>query len=670
MTKSFTFGPNSGAPDLLDAIRDPSRWMTPNCGTLDLDWYHFFEDVEQDRLAPWLGPNTYQALDTVNEFGFTILSQIPKLYISGDACKDHDPTGENALAKWRDVVIPRVEAAGGTLAAITLDEPLTSTVPGRYQPPNHVYPWGPGEVHRVAQYTSRLVLALGLPVVLYEAFPQQPPDRIAAFIRHVHDEVGPLLKRFVLDVDERALLPTDNLEHTAGLLREMCEARGIEFAIAGMAQHGPHETDISFIDSQTRWLQRAAPLTDHLTIESWNEHAGQKTIPSCETLASVLSWADAAYNPKEPMPDLTAEQIRTYVKQSAHDWHYVKRQELPQPGINFGAIGNMTAKRIIGGKSRQEVRDEFAARFPEPTEPSLPPFGAHIDFTTNFLLKGATTLMLRGQSRDQRMRVYEAMHSREFDTLLYYLYNEQDGTWRHGAGAIAFDGLTKNHYTTLKIAQEIKDNGLHGCPILLPDDAPVLNGTRADKVYPSRRRIRDGITQLLPQLDAIMERKFCWAGLELNEYMSPNDVLWWAELINSIVPDWYIGLHYTRGRHGSCPTKDARVSQVCRFTWQGSWYDIEIDTVMDWWKWVKRLTEGKAGLSYQVMDLDPVDLRVELKTIHERSLGGHGWPSFWLRYEESAIKENGAWVSEAIINQRARIARDVGIAGSGHGDNR
>ena len=91
---------------------------------------------------------------------------------------------------------------------------------------------------------------------------------------------------------------------------------------------------------------------------------------------------------------------------------------------------------------------------------------------------------------------------------------------------------------------------------------------------------------------------------------------------------------------------------------------------MDWWKWVVRVTDGKAGLSYQVGTDDPAGIREECEEIEERSHGTHGWPKFWLRYEESKITSGGDWVSESTINARAKIARQAGIAGSGHGDNR
>ena len=365
----FVFGPNSGAPDLLAHIADPSKWVTPHCQTMELDAWHFVYDPN----PAWLGDNIFSSIRAVG------LQNIPNLQIAFEACKEHDPTGEKNLAKWNQVIRPRVEAAGGTIAAVSLDEPLTSTVQGRWARPGVVYPWQ--SVGDVIPHVARFIGALGLPVHLYEAWPNHSTETILEFIEDLS------LERFVLDVDVTAMQHGDDLVDAMDRIGGRCEEKGIEFAVAGTGM-GQFSNDAAFLASLRLWLARIIPLVQYVTIESWHELRGKKEIPTCQGLAGVLDWADRTYNPAERahMAEHTAEDFRLWAKQSRADMGDVLG--IPHRQVtNVEGVGNLMWHRYMG-KSRAEVKQIFIDHRPQPDPEPFPIVDPSMKFTGTYLYSG------------------------------------------------------------------------------------------------------------------------------------------------------------------------------------------------------------------------------------------------------------------------------------------
>ena len=89
-----------------------------------------------------------------------------------------------------------------------------------------------------------------------------------------------LIHRFVMDIN-----PLELSNQEAGWIaavaeiRQTCEARGIEFAIAGTG-HGSGQSSAEYVESAWDWCQLIAPYTERITVESWyGEGTALRDIP-------------------------------------------------------------------------------------------------------------------------------------------------------------------------------------------------------------------------------------------------------------------------------------------------------------------------------------------------------------------------------------------------------
>ena len=254
---NFTFGPNSAAQDLIDAVRDPSRWKTPNATEIEIDHWLWHS------VAPshYVGPNAWPAIENIDLSHLTPERSGVKLVIAYEGSNPDVPGdsrdysgGTEAIRVWNDHIGPMIALQGGQVAAITLDEP-------RGHQPNE-------DLQKVCDSTVRVIDEIGLPAYLYEPWPYAKLSDILFEINNITDQAH-LIHRFVMDIN-----PLELSNQEAGWIvavaeiRQTCEARGIEFAIAGTG-HGSGQSSAEYVESAWDWCQLIAPYTERITVESW-----------------------------------------------------------------------------------------------------------------------------------------------------------------------------------------------------------------------------------------------------------------------------------------------------------------------------------------------------------------------------------------------------------------
>ncbi|MGH9411125.1 MAG: hypothetical protein ACRD1V_16910, partial [Vicinamibacterales bacterium] len=120
------FAPDPGTIDYLDLFEHPEEW--PHARQL-VNVFKFYQQHTQTPAPDIVGPNTYDALVRVN--AFHLLNQWGiKTAIEVGAVKDFyctpDASGINAAIANTIASVNAVQAAGGTVSYLAMDEPFVS----------------------------------------------------------------------------------------------------------------------------------------------------------------------------------------------------------------------------------------------------------------------------------------------------------------------------------------------------------------------------------------------------------------------------------------------------------------------------------------------------------------------------------------------------------------
>jgi hypothetical protein len=281
----FAFGPNLGSVDYRDLFRRPDAWADLR-GQISA-FKVYAGNVSADEPSDAVGANTYPALVEVEAFRKLREWNLP-LHLEHGAVKEWEPAdakGQQLRAPTLEA-IRRIRAAGGEVAMVCMDEPLTSTVNGDGE--NTPGKLDVGRVGDVARYTAEYakpVRDAGAIVSLLEAYPHHPAVRIEAFLRHVVDDNKVPLGFFELDIDLFALknqrINDDRASSDLRLLRQTCRERNIPFRVIATGTHArsPKEYRSETLEVARRAQKIAAPV-DGVTVQSWVEHNLRRDIPS------------------------------------------------------------------------------------------------------------------------------------------------------------------------------------------------------------------------------------------------------------------------------------------------------------------------------------------------------------------------------------------------------
>lgn len=254
----------------LPPLRSNRVWFMPNIASNILDLFQpgvdvlgnvgVFELVAQHLSShPNVGPNTYEALVEADVFR-ALRAQGIALSIGMGAVKEWDPTGEKNLAEL-EVIQEKIAAAGGELAYLSFDEPLTSNKDFLHLP-----------LEELARRVAPIILkaqSLGLKVAWDEAWPHIAIDEMSAFLQFLDVNHRALPNYWHLDMDHHLRTPDPAM---------IQEVRNViaDYAIptAVILAGYQHPTDDAYQGDVVGWAREVKSLglpMHHLPVMSWVE---------------------------------------------------------------------------------------------------------------------------------------------------------------------------------------------------------------------------------------------------------------------------------------------------------------------------------------------------------------------------------------------------------------
>jgi hypothetical protein len=266
----FWFAPSPGSLDYQRLFERPEEWARAR---QIVSVFKFYQQHTQTPAPAIVGPNTYDALARAGAFRL-VTQWRKKIAIEAGAVKDFyctpDASGMNEAIGNSVASLRAVQAAGGTVSYIAMDEPFVS---GRA-----AVCGGPGlepTADRVATYVRGVRAQFpAVEIGLIEAYPFTSAANLEVAVDLLRARGTPPAFLHV-DVDSRALRPgRDDFTRDMRALREACDARGTPFGMIVWGYNG---------DADALYMQDAAVLAreigtafttwpdmpDHIVAQSW-----------------------------------------------------------------------------------------------------------------------------------------------------------------------------------------------------------------------------------------------------------------------------------------------------------------------------------------------------------------------------------------------------------------
>jgi hypothetical protein len=307
------FAPSPGSIDYLDLFGHPDEW--PLARQL-ISVFKFYQQHTQTPAPDLVGPNTYDALARAGAFR-QLSSWNIKVAIEAGAVKEFyctpDASGMNLAIANTLASIRAVQAAGGTVAYISMDDPFAAgqaAVCG-----------GPAlepSADRIATYVRGVQAAFpGVEVGFSEAFPLTSESNLERALDLLMAR-GATPAFLHADVDSRALSKFGaDFTRDMRALRQACRARGVAFGIIIWGYNGDADA-LYAVDAGAvaREIATAFPgwsdMPDNLIVQSWAVSATGRTMtPS---------------NLPEQQPYTHTELVREF-------WHMLRGLTGPPSGV-------------------------------------------------------------------------------------------------------------------------------------------------------------------------------------------------------------------------------------------------------------------------------------------------------------------------------------------------
>ncbi|HEY2432504.1 MAG TPA: hypothetical protein VGI12_07500 [Vicinamibacterales bacterium] len=303
------FAPSPGSIDYLDLFTRPDEW--PLARQL-VSVFKFYQQHTQTPAPALVGPNTYDALVRANAFRL-LTSWHKAIAIEAGAVKDFyctpDASGMNAAIAVTVASIQAVQAAGGTVGYVSMDDPFASgqaTVCG-----------GPAlepTADRIATYVHAVGAAFpGMRIGFSEAFPLlSEPSLERALDLLIARAAAPAFLH--VDVDSRALVRFGaDFTRDMRALSQACRARGVAFGVILWGYNG--DADALYAadaGAVAREVGAAFPtwedMPDNLIVQSW-----------------AVSSTGLAITPS----NLPEDQLDTHTNLVRQFWHQFRGQTAP-----------------------------------------------------------------------------------------------------------------------------------------------------------------------------------------------------------------------------------------------------------------------------------------------------------------------------------------------------
>jgi hypothetical protein len=267
-TDRFWFAPVPGAIDYIRLFEHPEEW--PRARQL-ISVFKFYQQHTQKATPDIVGPNSYDALARAG--AFRLLGQWKKkIAIEAGSVKEFfctpDASGMNDSIGQTIASIKAVQAAGGSVAYISMDEPFVS---GRARVCG-----GPAlepTADRVATYVAAVKNAYpNVAVGLIEAYPFSSEQAIETIVQLLKAR-GATPAFLHVDVNWK-LTGFARFEQDMSALRTFCAAQEVPFGIIFNGTDGDSDvlyasevyTTANLLEEAFRTWTR---MPDHLIVQSW-----------------------------------------------------------------------------------------------------------------------------------------------------------------------------------------------------------------------------------------------------------------------------------------------------------------------------------------------------------------------------------------------------------------
>ncbi len=273
------FSPNMGSTDHVELFADPDAW-TPERELIDV--FHFHSQVLFPDPCSICGQNALDAFaeadafEQLHDWGVTIGVGVGAVYEDGcdGAANFHRDAG---------VVIQNVEANGGAVGFLVMDEPLLH---GGSKPVAGSCDYASTRTAvEVAAFVSAVRTARpGITVGLVEPYPHFSAQELQEWVVEL-ERNGVALPFFQLDVDtERVRVDGSDVAADLRSLRDFCEARGIAFGVILTSNWTEADSNRTYYKSTMDWLrtvQAAIGKPPHVIFQSWQGPApsGDHEVP-------------------------------------------------------------------------------------------------------------------------------------------------------------------------------------------------------------------------------------------------------------------------------------------------------------------------------------------------------------------------------------------------------
>jgi hypothetical protein len=265
------FTPGPGTIDYIRLFEHPDEWRRARELT---SVFKFYQQHTQTPAPSIVGPNTYDALARAAAFR-TLTEWNKKIALEVGAVKAFyctpDESGMNQAIASTVAAVRAVQAAGGTVSYLALDEPfLAGRTPACGGP-------GPGlepTADRLLVYGRAVTQAFPtVRIGVIEAYPSFAPDAFDAMLRLLGARgVKPAFLH--VDVDIRALRPgRDDFARDMRRLQAICEEHDVLFGFIVWGYDG--DTDALYARDTNRLTGELADtfrwpeMPDHVIFQSW-----------------------------------------------------------------------------------------------------------------------------------------------------------------------------------------------------------------------------------------------------------------------------------------------------------------------------------------------------------------------------------------------------------------
>jgi hypothetical protein len=281
---SASASPSPEPPPGPSPMRDNRYWFQPNVRSNILDLFTrldilgnvgVFEFAVQNIDGnPAAGPNSFDALVGVDAFK-KLRDQGIALSIGMGVVKEWDPTGEANL-RFIDEFMDKIRRAGGELAYLSMDEPMTANKDYLHQP-----------IEAIADITAKFIRkaqGLGLKVAWDEAWPHVTLEEMRDFLDLLDAVHGAPPNYIHYDMDHKLQMPTAaDVQAIADFRTDLAWKSGV--ILAGYK----HATDEEYRQDVLAWAQQLHALgmpMDHVCVMSWVDGFEQ---PRNETHIQLLN---------------------------------------------------------------------------------------------------------------------------------------------------------------------------------------------------------------------------------------------------------------------------------------------------------------------------------------------------------------------------------------------